>query len=184
VDVNGWLAELLDFFEPACADADVRLERQLGPSLPQIMVDRDLMKQAVLNLLNNAVQAMHGGGTLRVRTWSTGDRVRIEVSDTGTGIPPDVLPRIFDPYFTTRDAGTGLGLPTVRRIVAEHGGEIGVESRLGHGTTFTVTLPVPPNLAGEELRGLPGARVVSGDEAASHLVPPSPSGRPSKAGDR
>lgn len=181
VDVNGWLDELLDFYEPACSDAQVRLERQLGPSLPQIMVDRDLMKQAVLNLLKNAVQAMQGGGTLRVRTWSTGDRVRVEVSDTGCGIPPDVLPRIFDPYFTTREAGTGLGLPTVRRIVAEHGGDIGVESRIGHGTTFVVTLPVPPNLSGEELRGLPGARVVSGAEAATHLVPPE---RPAKAGDR
>lgn len=171
-DVNAWLSELLDFYEPACADVRIDLVRRLGPSLPQILLDRDLMKQALLNLLANARQSLEPGGRIEVRTWATGDRVRIEVRDTGHGIPADVLPRIFDPYFTTRESGTGLGLPTVRRIAAEHGGEVTVESRAGHGTSFVVALPVPPNLGGEELRGLPGARVVSGEEVASQLLPP------------
>ena len=177
VNVNDWLSELLDFYEPACADAKVRLERKLGPSMPQVLADRDLLKQAVLNLFTNAMQAMPDGGSLHVRTWGTGDRVRIEVRDTGGGIPADVLPRIWDPYFTTRESGTGLGLPTVKRILAEHGGDVGVESRLGHGTTFTLTLPVPPSISGVELRVLPGARVVSGDEVAAQLLPPTGPGK-------
>src|SRR6185295_8359587 len=86
VNVNDWIEDLLDFFEPACAEASVRLVRHLGPSLPQVLVDRDLMKQAILNLLQNAVQAMPHGGTLEVRTRGTGDRVRIEVKDSGAGI--------------------------------------------------------------------------------------------------
>jgi len=173
VDVNGWIRELLDFFEPSCAESGVRLERHLARGLPQLLLDRDLMKQAVLNLLTNARQSTPGGGAISVRTRCTGDRVKIEVSDTGAGIPADVLPRIFDPYFTTRESGTGLGLPTVRRIVLEHGGEVDVDSRVGRGTRFTLTLAVPPSISGEELRGLPGARIVSAEEAAAHFVPPA-----------
>lgn len=183
LDVHAWLDEVLDFFEPTCAQAEIRLERQFAPNVPQLLADRDLLRQALLNLLTNAVQAMSGGGTLSVRTWTTGDRVRIEVADTGPGIPADVLPRIFDPYFTTREQGTGLGLPTVRRIAAQHGGDVAVETRLGRGTTFTLTLPVPPSLGGEELRGLPGARVVTAEEAAAAFLTPAPEGPPrEKAG--
>lgn len=171
VDVNGWLTELLDFFEPGCAASKVALRRQLTPGLPQVLADVDLLKQAVLNLLTNALQAMEGGGELMVRTWSTGDRVRIEVIDTGPGIPPDLLQRIFDPYFSTRDQGTGLGLPTVRRIIAEHGGDVAVTSEPGKGTCFTMMLPVPPNLAAEELRSLPGSP--GGDDLTAALEPPS-----------
>lgn len=182
LDVNGWMSELLDFFEPTCTEGHVRLQRQLSRNLPLVMVDRDLMKQAMLNLLANGRQAMPHGGTLRVRTWSTGDRVKIQVADTGGGIAADVLPRIFDPYFTTREHGTGLGLPTVRRIVAEHGGEVSVQTRLGKGTAFTLTLPVPASISGEELRGLPGTRFVPAEEAAAHLAPPDAPGT-EKAGD-
>lgn len=184
VDVSGWLGDLCDFFEPTCTAGRVRLERHLAPGLPQLLLDPDLMKQAVLNLLTNARQAMPEGGVVTVRAWTTGDRVKIEVADTGPGIPTDVLPRIFDPYFTTRESGTGLGLPTVRRILLEHGGDVDVDSRLGRGTRFTLTLAVPPSIAGEELRGLPGARIVSAEEAAAHLAPPAgapPAGR-DKAG--
>jgi signal transduction histidine kinase len=184
VDVNEWIGELCDFFEPTCAAAGVKLERHLAPGLPQLLLDRDLMKQAVLNLLTNARQSMPDGGKISVRTWTTGDRVKIEVADTGQGIPADVLPRIFDPYFTTRDQGTGLGLPTVRRIVLEHGGQVDVDSRLGRGTRFTLTLAMPPSIAGAELRSLPGARIVSAEEAAAHFAPPAgtPPDGPDKAG--
>lgn len=179
LDVNAWLGDLLDFFEPACSDAHVRLDRRLPRNVPQVLADPDLLRQAVINLLSNALHAMPDGGTLTVKTWSTGDRVRVEVADTGVGIPPDVLPRIFDPYFTTRESGTGLGLPTVRRILAEHGGDVDVSSRVGRGTTFTLTLPVPTSIGGAELKSLPGARVVTAEEAATAFLPPSPS----KAGE-
>lgn len=177
VDVNDWLGDLLDFFEPVCADAGIALERRLAPGLPQLLMDRDLLRQAVLNLLTNARQAMPEGGGLTVRTWSTGDRVRIDVADSGPGIDADVVPRIFDPYFTTREQGTGLGLPTVRRIVAEHGGDVVVETRRGGGTTFTIVLPVPPSIGAAELRELPAARVVSAEEAAAALIPHDPQGK-------
>jgi two-component system sensor histidine kinase HydH len=168
VSVNGWLGELLDFFEPSLTEAHVKLVRRLAPKLPAVLVDRELMKQAVLNLLTNAKQAMGKGGELTVKTWTSGDRVRIDVSDTGEGIPPDVLPRIWEVYFSTKEHGTGLGLPTVRRIVAEHGGEVTVESRAGRGTCFSVFLPVPPTIVGSETRRLPGARA---DSLTSVLAP-------------
>jgi signal transduction histidine kinase len=171
VSVNGWLGELLDFFGPSAADAGIRLTRRLAPKLPVVVADRELMKQAVLNLLTNARQAMPKGGELTVRTSSSGDRVRIDVSDTGEGIPPDVLPRIWEVYFTTKDRGSGLGLPTVRRIVAEHGGEVKVESRARGGTTFSIFLPVPPTISGTEALRLPGAGARGGEDLTTLLAP-------------
>jgi signal transduction histidine kinase len=176
VDVRPWLSELLEFFQPSCEGARVRLVRHLDRGMPHVFADVDLLKQAILNLLTNAVQALPEGGTVTVRSWSTGDRVRISVADDGTGIPADVLPRIFDPYFTTREQGTGLGLPTVRRILLEHGGDVSVESRAGRGTTFTLTLPVPPSIGAQELRSLPGTGL------ADELAPPPERRR--KGGDR
>lgn len=158
VSVNGWLAELLDFFEPSLTESRIKLVRRLAPKLPAVLVDRELMKQAILNLLTNAQQAMVEGGELTVRTTSSGDRVRIDVCDTGPGIGAEVMPRIWEVYFSTKERGTGLGLPTVRRIVAEHGGDVTVESRPGGGASFSVFLPVPPTIPGEEPRRLPGAR--------------------------
>jgi signal transduction histidine kinase len=169
VSVNGWLSELLDFFQPSLADSRIRLVRRLAPKLPQVLADRELMKQAVLNLLTNAKQAMPNGGELTVRTWSSGDRIRIDFSDTGEGIARDVLPRIWEVYFSTKEQGTGLGLPTVRRIVAEHGGEVTVESHPGEGTQFSIFLPVPPTISGTESLRLPGA--AGGDDLTSLLAP-------------
>ncbi len=166
VSVNGWLGELLDFFEPSLTESKIRLARRLEPNLPAVLVDRDLMKQAVLNLLNNARQAMPEGGELTVRTSTSGDRVRIDVSDTGEGIARDVLPRIWEVYYSTKAQGTGLGLPTVRRIVAEHGGDTTAESRPGRGSCFSIFLPVPPTIAGTEALQLPGARA-GGEFAAA-----------------
>ena len=182
VSVNVWLGELLDFFSPSLAEAGIRLRRRLGPNLPAVLVDRELMKQAVLNLLTNARQAMNRGGELTIRTWSTGDRVRIDVADNGAGIPPEVLPRIWEVYFSTKEHGTGLGLPTVRRIVAEHGGDVTVSSRPGRGTTFSVYLPVPPTIGGKETLRLPGSRA---DGLVSVLVeaPRSPAEAPGSTGD-
>jgi two-component system sensor histidine kinase HydH len=104
-------------------------------------LDREQIKQVVLNLLLNGIEAMPDGGALSVKTWKEGDDLSIEVTDTGKGIPEDVLPRIFDLYWTTKDMGTGLGLSIVQRIIAEHEGLINVNSRLGIGTTFRIHLP-------------------------------------------
>ena len=112
--------------------------------IPHVECNPSQLNQVFLNLINNAAQAMEGAGTITVRSTAEGDKVKVEVSDTGPGIPADVLPHIFDLYYTTKPAGegTGLGLAIARDIVRAHGGEITVETFVGSGTTFTVTLPV------------------------------------------
>ncbi len=121
---------------------------RLDPAMAMIHCDAGQLRQVLLNLVLNAVQAMPEGGTLTV-TLSTlreedgRDTCRIAITDTGTGIDPIHLPRVFDPFFTTRDEGTGLGLAIVHALVDAHGGRIEVDSRPGHGSTFTVVLPEP-----------------------------------------
>ncbi len=172
VDLNAWLAELLDFFAPSCTEASIELRRQMTSGLPQVLIDRELMKQALLNLLTNARQAMHDGGELMLRTWSHGDRVRIDVIDTGVGIARSALPKIWQVYYSTKESGTGLGLPTVRRIVAEHGGEVQITSEARKGTCVSVLLPVPPAIIGTEHMRLPGTRAAGPEGLTSVLAPP------------
>ncbi|MDQ1327821.1 MAG: two-component system, NtrC family, sensor histidine kinase HydH, partial [Candidatus Poribacteria bacterium] len=119
---------------------DIKVDKQYS-EIGIWNLDREQIKQVVLNLLLNGIEAMPDGGTLSVKTWKEGDELSIEVTDTGKGIPEDVLPRIFDLYFTTKDMGTGLGLSIVQRIIAEHGGLIKVNSRSGFGTAFRIHLP-------------------------------------------
>jgi len=112
--------------------------------LPSIECNPSQLNQVFLNLITNAAQAIPGKGTVTVRTWHGEGYIHIEVIDSGTGIPPETLPHIFDTYFTTKPKGigTGLGLSIARQIVRSHGGEISVESKPGVGSTFTVTLPL------------------------------------------
>lgn len=121
----------------------IQVEVSLGNTLPMVLADPDQMSQVLLNLFINAIQAMPQGGTLRVGLEPGEGAVKLIIADTGVGIPKDALPRIFDPFFTTKEAGqgTGLGLTVVHNILQEHGGSIAVESELGRGTTFTLTLP-------------------------------------------
>ena len=171
VDPADWLDELLEFFEPSCAKAGVRIVREFADRMPPILMDRELLKRAVMNLFNNALQAMPDGGALTVRTWTPGDRVCIEVEDTGDGIDPEVLPRVLEIYFSTRATGTGLGLPTVRRIVAEHGGELSIRSDVGIGTTVRIDLPRPALLPGHEPQRLPGS-TADPDDGLTYLLAP------------
>jgi signal transduction histidine kinase len=110
------------------------------------MVEMDVprIKQVFLNIINNAVYAMKDGGSLTIRTTAASQAVRIAFEDSGPGIPPDVLSRIFDPFFTTKPevSGTGLGLSVSLGIVQSHGGTIDVDSTVGKGSTFTITLPL------------------------------------------
>jgi signal transduction histidine kinase len=108
-----------------------------------VHADPDQMSQVLLNLFINAIQAMPAGGTLRIGIVRKDRHVQIVVADTGQGIPPEDLPKIFTPFFTTKEIGqgTGLGLTVVHGIVQEHGGSISVESVPGRGTTFTIMLP-------------------------------------------
>ncbi|WP_018988388.1 sensor histidine kinase [Aromatoleum toluclasticum] len=122
---------------------NIELIEEYG-ELPEVECNPSQLNQVFLNLINNAAQAIEGPGRIRVRSSAAGDKVRIEVQDNGRGIPDHVLPNIFDLYYTTKPAGegTGLGLAIARNIVTEHGGDISVSTRVGVGTTFTVTLPV------------------------------------------
>ncbi|OGC10916.1 hypothetical protein A3K48_00005 [candidate division WOR-1 bacterium RIFOXYA12_FULL_52_29] len=120
-----------------------RIKIELEP-LPDLTVDLDAERfgQAFLNICLNAIQAMPDGGTLKINLMVAGEKAVIEIADTGIGIPADKLALIFDPFFTTKGRGTGLGLAVTYRIVQEHGGEIGVTSRPGEGTTFKICLPI------------------------------------------
>ncbi|HET6486074.1 MAG TPA: ATP-binding protein [Spirochaetia bacterium] len=142
-DINVVIQELLEFVRPEMDQAGVTLQADLAVGLPTLRLDPRYIKQALLNLIKNAVAAMPGGGTLRIATERVGEEVRLRVSDTGTGIPDDIMDKIFEPYFTTKPFGTGLGLTIVFKIVKEHFGDITVTSRASEGTTFTISLPVP-----------------------------------------
>jgi signal transduction histidine kinase len=142
-DVNHVIEELLQFVHPELDQAGVMIDSQLSPLLPLLRIDARYIKQALLNLIKNAVAAMPGGGTLRIESSRSGDEVLVRISDTGTGIPDEIMDKIFEPYFTTKAFGTGLGLTIVFKIVKEHFGDISVTSRVDEGTTVTLALPVP-----------------------------------------
>ncbi len=119
----------------------IKIELQQAPDLAEVEHDSDQIHQVLLNLLLNAVQAIEGVGTVRVEIGLRGDHATVAVSDTGRGIPPQTLPNIFRPFYTTKGNGTGLGLSLARRIVEEHHGRIEVSSVVGKGSKFTVLLP-------------------------------------------
>lgn len=141
VDLNELIAELGAFFEPQAARGGVKLTVEAAGAPVFCRVDANLFNQALLNLLINAQQAMPNGGELKLRCLRAGDHARVEVSDSGPGIPAELQGRIFEPYFSTRKGGTGLGLPVTRRIVNRHGGRVSIESRAGLGATFVVDVP-------------------------------------------
>jgi two-component system, NtrC family, nitrogen regulation sensor histidine kinase NtrY len=120
----------------------VTIAREVEEGLPAVAADRDQLLQVLLNLVRNGLDAMPRGGTLRIAARRDGRFVAFAVSDTGTGIAPDDLVRVFEPYFTTKEGGTGLGLAIAQRIAEEHGGQLEVESPPAHGATFTLRLPV------------------------------------------
>ncbi|MBM4137844.1 MAG: histidine kinase, partial [Nitrospira sp.] len=108
----------------------------------EIYIDPDRMKEALLNIFTNAVHALHGKGTIFVKTYVDGDSAVIEIQDTGKGMSEEILPYIFDPFFTTKDTGTGLGLTIAQRIIEEHNGRVEVESQPHRGSIFKVFIPL------------------------------------------
>ncbi len=146
-DLRLILEELGDFYHPQCEQSDVILRMQLPDQPLAVSVDKGLFKQAMLNLMINAVQTMAAdqregqSSELLIEAERVGDRVEVTVTDTGPGIDPSMLEEIFHPYVSHRAGGTGLGLPTTRRIIEEHGGRLSAESELGRGTCFRIALP-------------------------------------------
>jgi two-component system, NtrC family, sensor kinase len=143
VDLGTLLDTIVNLVRPRLSTAHVALDTTIAPSLPAVRGHRDELEMALLNLVTNAVDAMPGGGVLRVAAATDRDQITIELSDTGGGITPEMLPRIFDPWVTTKPEGrgTGLGLTITRDVIARLGGSLDVTSDPGRGTTFTITLP-------------------------------------------
>jgi two-component system, sporulation sensor kinase E len=140
-DLNTILEESVAFLRPEIQDRDILVETEMGPDLPLLLLDRDQIKQAFYNIIKNAFQAMKTGGILHIRSWRNNGSVSVSFSDSGGGIPPENMSKVFQPYFTTKSSGSGLGLLIVRRIVQEHGGEIELESTEGRGVRVTIHLP-------------------------------------------
>jgi two-component system, sporulation sensor kinase E len=140
--INEIVTEALALLEREIRDRDILVEQELGRNLPQSLVDRAQLKQAFYNLIKNALQAMRAGGILRVRTEATDVHIIVSFIDTGHGIAPEQIGRVFEPYYTTKEEGSGLGLMIVQRIVREHGGSLEVESDAGRGTTVRIKLPI------------------------------------------
>lgn len=135
------VCRMIDFLSPTARQKNIEVCWLPAPDLPPVNLDADLFEQALLNLMLNAEQAMPDGGTLTLIGRVDGGFVCLDVIDTGHGMPADVLAKLFRPFHTTKSNGNGLGLPTVRKIVAAHGGTIDVQSEVGRGTKFTIRLP-------------------------------------------
>lgn len=150
-DLDAFVRDLVEFHAPEMKSAGIALRSLSEPRLPRVHVDKAQLRAAIVNLLKNAREACSEGDeiivTVRRDPSATGQGVRgitISVADTGPGMPGDVREKAFQPYFSTKRTGTGLGLPTVKRIIEEHGGSITLSSEVGKGTLFTLWLPIAP----------------------------------------
>jgi signal transduction histidine kinase len=150
-DVNAFLKELLDFVSFELEENNIEWNIDFQEDLPLVCFDERYMKQAMLNLIKNAIAAMPEGGVLSIKTAAKDSDALITVADTGEGIPEENLSKIFEPYFTTKAAGSGLGLTLVYKIIHEHKGEITVKSKPGKGAGFIISLPIVQ----KDLRSLP-----------------------------
>ncbi|MDR2660148.1 MAG: PAS domain S-box protein [Spirochaetaceae bacterium] len=143
-DINRLIKDVVKFIHYELNASGIKYKLQLEKEIPVIQIDKRYIKQALLNLIKNSIEAMsNSGGLLTIITESNEQEVKIHVCDNGPGIPEADKPRIFEPYFTTKIKGSGLGLTLVFKIIREHSGEIEVNSKLGEGACFTIKLPMP-----------------------------------------
>jgi signal transduction histidine kinase len=142
-DVISVFEETLQLLRPQIEREQITVQKEFQ-ALPIILMDREQMKQAILNLLLNAIQAMPGGGhlTLRGQNSKDGQWIHVSIQDSGVGIPDEDMGKLFDPFFSTKEGGVGLGLSIAHRIIDQHHGNIEVESAHGKGTLFTLWLPI------------------------------------------
>jgi two-component system sensor histidine kinase HydH len=149
MDLASIVEELVIFFGPTAMADNIDIKSYFPSDLPQVLLDREMFKQALLNLLLNAQQAMPGGGEITIQAAREKDGVVLDVIDTGKGMPPDVAAKVFRPFFSTRTGGTGLGLATTRKIIEAHNGTIDLQSEVGRGTKFTIRLPAAKSASSE-----------------------------------
>ncbi|MFZ3110976.1 MAG: ATP-binding protein [Rectinemataceae bacterium] len=145
------IEEIAELILPEAERSGIDVQLSIAKDLPRVLLDKRHIKQALLNLIQNAMAAMADGGTLTIKAENVSDEIRISIADTGTGIPEGLLTKIFEPYFTTKKSGTGLGLTITFKIIKEHSGDISLESKEGSGSIFTIHLPVPQ----QEKKSLP-----------------------------
>jgi signal transduction histidine kinase len=142
-DLRETVGGILNLVRPEAEGCGVRIETERPAASVRVCGDRELLRQAILNIVRNALDAMPGGGLLRVRVFRDGAEVVLAISDTGPGIPAENLDQIFELYFSTKEKGSGIGLAMTFRAVQLHGGSIEVESEPGDGATFSIRLPAP-----------------------------------------
>jgi two-component system sensor histidine kinase HydH len=141
-DLNQTVLEFIEFYAPQAAEQGIDISPHLAANLPPVKLDVNLWRQVVMNLSRNAQQAMPQGGVLELQTYQRDNQVVLEIIDNGKGMSPETQARMFDAFYSTKKGGSGLGLPTVRKIVEAHHGTISCESEVGRGTRFSIALPV------------------------------------------
>ena len=141
-DINEIIDSVLDFISPEAMQNSIRILKSYDTKLPKCNLDSNIMKQALLNVILNAQQAMPDGGELIVRTYGNSENIFIDITDTGVGIHRDKIDKIFQVYYSTKKNGTGLGLPAAKRIIEENKGTISIRSEDGKGSSFLIKLPV------------------------------------------
>lgn len=148
--VSGNLNEQIDMvlraYQAQAAQEHIDIERYLDADLPSILLHSDSLQAALMNLVKNAIESMTNGGQLVVRTYTARNRVALDLIDTGRGVDDVTVLHMFEPFYSTKDGGTGLGLPMARRIIESHGGRINVQSEVGRGTKFVIEFPIPKRL--------------------------------------
>jgi signal transduction histidine kinase len=141
-DLNQVIEDNCQLLQKDFEDRNISILRSLAPDLPHTCFDVVKIHEVFLNIIQNAVEAIGDSGIIRLGTWQNGDTICIQISDNGKGIPNEQIPKIFTPFYTTKEEGSGLGLAFAHRIVKDHGGNISVTSADGKGATFLVTLPL------------------------------------------
>jgi signal transduction histidine kinase len=147
--LNDQIDRVLDLFTAQADDSHIDIVRYLDPDLPSILLNGETLQAALVNLVKNALEAMPDGGQLTVRTHVTRQGVALDLIDNGIGMDERTAMKMFDAFYTTKSGGSGLGLPTARRIIEAHGGRISVHSEVGVGTQFTLEFPTPPRIGGD-----------------------------------
>jgi len=149
-DLNEQVERVLDLYEAQAKDKEVEIIRYLDADLPSIQLNSETLQPALINLVKNAFEAMPDGGQLVAQSQTTRNGVALILIDSGCGMDETTAMKMFNAFYTTKDGGSGLGLPTARKIIEAHGGRIDVQSQLGRGTQFTLEFPTPRRIMGDD----------------------------------